>query len=407
MALMSFTFGGVTSSDYGIYIGGEGTFNAPKRAVETISIPGRNGDFILDKGRFENITLTYTAINYEKDLLTFAQNLSDFRNALAAQKGYQRLTDSFNPTEYRMACFVDGVEIDPIKYNTASQFEITFNCKPQRYLMSGESEIDVTTGDTIFNPTLFEAHPLLEAEGYGAIVANGYEINIANATLGDVVVADAVPNVSSNPIVQTLDTNLFNTGDDLTVKAADAIKCRYRVKSSVTELSTSDYVGCQVSYSSSTRILSITIEEADGALTAGTSENAYFDAEFGISYVIGQVQTAGTVTVRINRTYDPQTNTITHEFVPDTALSEAMAWIGGGLKAGEVIADSSLSILGTPTYIDCDLGEVYKLENGSYVSLNRYIDLGSKLPELSPGTNVITYENTITDLKVKPRWWKV
>lgn len=121
----SMTFGEVTSSDYGIYIGGEGTFNAPKRSVETISIPGRNGDYILDNGRFENIELKYTAISYEKDLVAFSQSLSDFRNALAAQKGYQRLTDSFNPTEYRMAAFIDGVEIDPVKYNTAAQFEIT------------------------------------------------------------------------------------------------------------------------------------------------------------------------------------------------------------------------------------------------------------------------------------------
>ena len=44
MAMMqSITFGGVNSADYGIYIGGEGVFNAPKREVEMIEIPGRNG----------------------------------------------------------------------------------------------------------------------------------------------------------------------------------------------------------------------------------------------------------------------------------------------------------------------------------------------------------------------------
>ena len=33
----SITFGGVNSADYGIYISGEGVFNAPKRDVEMIN----------------------------------------------------------------------------------------------------------------------------------------------------------------------------------------------------------------------------------------------------------------------------------------------------------------------------------------------------------------------------------
>ena len=55
------TFGGSCSRNYGVYITGEGVFNAPERAIEMISIPGRNGAFALDKGRFENIEVTYPA----------------------------------------------------------------------------------------------------------------------------------------------------------------------------------------------------------------------------------------------------------------------------------------------------------------------------------------------------------
>ena len=153
MAVMqnSIIFGGVDSADYGIYIGGEGTFNAPKRDVEMISIPGRNGAFALDKGRFENIEVEYSAFNYEENLATFAQQLSDFRNALCSVKGYAVLSDTFHPDEYRMAAYIDGLEIDPISYNTASQFTLRFNCMPQRYLTSGENEITVADGDTITN----------------------------------------------------------------------------------------------------------------------------------------------------------------------------------------------------------------------------------------------------------------
>ena len=148
MAVMrqSIIFGGVNSADYGIYIGGEGTFNAPKRAVELVSVPGRNGAIAIDQGHYENITVTYSAFNYEADLATFRQQLTDFRNAIASLKGYQRLQDTFNPDEYRLAMFVDGIEIKPIMYNTAAEFDIVFNCKPQRYLVSGEEEIEVARG---------------------------------------------------------------------------------------------------------------------------------------------------------------------------------------------------------------------------------------------------------------------
>ena len=57
----SLTFDGEDSRDYGVYITGQAVFNAPEREVEMISIPGRNGQFALDKGRFENIEVTYPA----------------------------------------------------------------------------------------------------------------------------------------------------------------------------------------------------------------------------------------------------------------------------------------------------------------------------------------------------------
>ena len=55
-----FIFDGINSLDYGIYITGEAVYNAPERDVEMISIPGRNGEFALDNGRFNNIRLHIT-----------------------------------------------------------------------------------------------------------------------------------------------------------------------------------------------------------------------------------------------------------------------------------------------------------------------------------------------------------
>ena len=135
----SLTFGTINSADYGIYISGEGVFDAPVRDVEVVEVPGRNGDILIDKGRFKNIQVKYPAINKEKDYATFRQRVNDFRNALASQVGYQRLTDTFNPDEYRLAAFYNGLEVSPIGQDTASNIEIIFDCKPQRFLKQGEN----------------------------------------------------------------------------------------------------------------------------------------------------------------------------------------------------------------------------------------------------------------------------
>ena len=190
MAVNSITFGGINSADYGIYIGGEGTFNAPERDVEMVTVPGRNGNLIIDKGRFQNIEVKYSAFTQEPDLATFAANLEAFRNAIASQKGYQRLADSFHPDEYRMATFRSGLEINPIKYNTASEFEIVFDCKPQRFLTSGEAEISLASGGTVTNPTLFDSQPRFRVRGYGSIVVNGETTTIEYKPYGNVLLSN-------------------------------------------------------------------------------------------------------------------------------------------------------------------------------------------------------------------------
>ena len=54
-------FNGQDLADFGVHISGEGTFNAPTRAVEEQIVPGRNGTLIIDGGRWENIMVTYPA----------------------------------------------------------------------------------------------------------------------------------------------------------------------------------------------------------------------------------------------------------------------------------------------------------------------------------------------------------
>ena len=205
-------FDDIDSKDYGVYITGSAAFNSPSRDVEMVTVPGRNGDLILDNGRYNNIEVTYPAGTFGSDETDFRTKMRDIRNALASKKGYQRLTDSYNPDEYRMATFIDAIEVEPVAHNIAGEFDLIFNCKPQRFLMSGEGAISVSDGDNLFNPTPYDASPLIMTEGYGILKMNGQEIKIVNEQLGRVQIGKQmsysnIPYAESDTTTNSVDIN--------------------------------------------------------------------------------------------------------------------------------------------------------------------------------------------------------
>lgn len=156
-----FEYGGKRSCDFGIYISGSGTFNFPERDCEMIEVPGRSGDLIIDNGRFKNIMVTYPAYVRTK----FKEYTDVARMWLMQNTSYQRLEDSYNPEMYRMARFAGPMDFDMRALNHSGEFEMVFDCKPQRFLKSGEYAISATTTLTLYNPTLFEALPLIRVYG--------------------------------------------------------------------------------------------------------------------------------------------------------------------------------------------------------------------------------------------------
>lgn len=175
----TFTFGGVNSGNYGVYISGKETFDSPARVVEMIDVPARNGQLTIDRGRFENIEVKYPSGIYGVSDADFGNKIRDFRNALGALTGYQRLVDDYHPDEFRMGLFSAGLKLSPTALRL-STFDIVFNCKPQRFLVAGETPTSFSATGTITNPTLFDAKPLLEIKGSGVLGVGDYSVTIQN-----------------------------------------------------------------------------------------------------------------------------------------------------------------------------------------------------------------------------------
>lgn len=171
-----FTFDGVKSSDYGVWINGGGTYNAPARRYKEYTVPGRNGSLTIDEGAFEEIDHTYEA--FIKD--AFSTNIEDFRNQLMARSGYVRLTDSYHTDEFYRAKYMRGLDVDVAPGGVAGKFDLKFSRDPRRFLVSGETAATVASGGSVTNPTLYASRPLIRVIGYGSLLVGSDTVTIAN-----------------------------------------------------------------------------------------------------------------------------------------------------------------------------------------------------------------------------------
>lgn len=132
-----FILGGIDSRDFDMVVSCDDAFAVPERDVDTYEVPGRNGDLIVDNGRFRNIDITYDVV-IEKG---FPEKINAFKRAVGTLRRYARLEDTFDPDVYRMAN-VNKVRIEELgsRYNGGA-FKVTLNCKPQKFLKSGEQPI--------------------------------------------------------------------------------------------------------------------------------------------------------------------------------------------------------------------------------------------------------------------------
>ena len=403
----SLSFGGVNSADYGIYITGEGVYNAPKRVVDMVNVPGRNGAIAIDQGRWENIEIEYPAGTFGMTEAEFRTAVSNFRNAVCSQIGYQRLTDTYHPDEYRMALYVEGLEVEPTPQKKAGEFTLKFNAKPQRWLIEGETAVTVSDGDTLTNPTPYDAGPLLMVEGYGNIDFNGYDIAIDDGFYGELQLYPAgAANYPSS--AKTLDASLYNDGDTITIPA---FKVSYRAARMATgNIETRSITGTGATFSFFSQSQDgIYIRAEFAAISFDTAADYTYTARCDFSFRFSQTIYNCYLTLTIS--YDASA----HSFVISRS-SDISTRTSGKLLSfsvydasnwGGLYVDSTKSYLGNPTYIDCEIGEAYKIESGGIISLNKYIALGSDLPVLKSGANEINLDNTITELKVKPNWWKL
>lgn len=216
-------FNNKSSADCRIQVAHPPGYAYPERDYTITHIPGRNGDIIQDNGCYKNVERTYE-VSFDapnEDFATYANAVSAW---LHSTTGYARLEDSYEPNYYRMATYQESNIFENL-YNQAGTATIVFECKPQRFLKTGDNIITIQNSLTIMNPTGFEAYPLFKVTGTsGVLTVNGNSItfsSIDDFVMLDCELQDAYKeNINKNsaisgtfPVLKTGSNTISWTGD--------------------------------------------------------------------------------------------------------------------------------------------------------------------------------------------------
>lgn len=161
-------FNGISSNDLGLIVQFIPTYKYPEREYESVTIPGRNGSLLVDKGRYENTERTYSLAKIYRPGENFVSSANQIVEWLSSAEGYARLEDSYEPEYYREALYKSDGEMANY-YDTATAIDVTFDCKPQRWLIEGEKPQSIAINNNthigsiyLTNPTKFPAKPIIK-----------------------------------------------------------------------------------------------------------------------------------------------------------------------------------------------------------------------------------------------------
>ena len=155
----NFKFGEHSTKDFDLVIQAPPTYNFPEKDVSVEHIPGRNGDLIIDNNCWKNTERTYSIASVFRPGTDFISNSERLIKWLTSTEGYHRLEDSYDPDVYRLGSFKNSGSLTNY-YDKATAINVTFDCKPQRYLKNGEKSVEFSGSvATLENPTGYYSLP--------------------------------------------------------------------------------------------------------------------------------------------------------------------------------------------------------------------------------------------------------
>ena len=200
------------TADYNLYVDTTLLFNKPKKNVEFISIPGRNGDLVIDYDTYQNIPITFPCLLkhdsiFNTDPLYKYNKLID---TLSAKKGYVTIYTDADPNFIREGKFVTQQAPKIKRQGNDIYFDLVFNCKPQRFVYP---EVWDSREGVWFYPQHRQAcRPKIRVKGNGTITL---EFSKDTATIDRTLTITVAPNdVYGKIIIDSENMECYDTDNN-------------------------------------------------------------------------------------------------------------------------------------------------------------------------------------------------
>lgn len=138
----------------------------PVRKMSVVQIAGTNREVVDMENAWDCYNQPYTMYLGDGTEDSIQEALNDVAEVLS-KTGWQTLEDDYEPNIFRLAYYQGGFNAEN-RYTRLSKFDISFRCRPERFLTSGITPVSVSSEGTITNPTAYPAKPLIHITGSGS-----------------------------------------------------------------------------------------------------------------------------------------------------------------------------------------------------------------------------------------------
>lgn len=161
-------FNGKRSTEFGLKVTADVSFQSPEKRIEFIEIDGVDGEYAIDKQSLKNTTKSFPCVLTPVQGQTIENQISAISNWLKTAKGWQSLIFGGEPDFIYTAMSHQSYPIDRMFANYGKAV-LTFTIKPTKLLTSGVFEEKMKNGQTLYNDGSLPAKPLITIVGTGNI----------------------------------------------------------------------------------------------------------------------------------------------------------------------------------------------------------------------------------------------
>lgn len=155
----------------------------PARKMNVTPIAGSNREVVEMEDAWDSYDQTYTLFVGDGTDNSIQPIINEVARTLY-KNGWQTLVDDYEPDVFRMAYYQGPFDVEN-RFTRAGKFNVSFRCRPERFLISGNVSAGVNNNGNVFNPTAYSSKPLIHIEGQG----NG-TLTVAGVTMSFTGIVD-------------------------------------------------------------------------------------------------------------------------------------------------------------------------------------------------------------------------